>query len=253
MPYVVNNSRRPPKVSDFVYMPVKEYGGHWASGPAKLRIPTGNEPSDDDEFENPQQSRALHLALKASGIAKVYCRYDGGSDEGFAWVEHAELGTGERLDPTALATRLIANGISVPKRRPWQKGWSDEQMVQEMLDFPLAVNWAAALLGGRSFGTGPWMYGAFVADLVKKTITDDPKANPVVRNIAIEGVSRDRRDFHEVPISADPSPSVYNVGDRVVHPKLGSGTVTDVDGYRLTIAFDSGGKKRFIDSAVDRE
>jgi len=246
MPYVVNNSRRRPRVSDFVYMPVKEYGG--PSVPAKLRIPTGDEPSDDDEFENPQQARALHLALKASGIAKVYCRYDGGSDEGFAWFDHAELGTGERLDMTALATRLIAHGISVPKRMPWQKGWSDEQVVQEMLDFPLAVNWAAALLGGRSFGTGPWMYGAFVADLVEKAITDDPKANPVVRNIAIEGVGRDRRDF-----SADPSPSVYNVGDRVVHPKLGGGTVTDVDGHKLTIAFDSGGEKRFIDSAVDRE
>jgi hypothetical protein len=137
---------------------------------------------------------------------------------------------------------------------PWQKGWSDEQVVvQEMLDFPLAVNWAAALLGGRSFGTGPWMYGAFVADLVEETITDDPKANPVVRNIAIEGVSRDRRDFHEAPISADPSPSMYSVGDRVVHKKLGSATVTDVDGHKVTIAFDSGWERRFIDSFVDRE
>jgi hypothetical protein len=76
-----------------------------------------------------------------------------------------------------------------------------------MLDFPLAVNWAAALLGGRSVGTGAWMYGAFVADLVEETITDDPKANPVVRNIAIEGVSRDRRHVHEAPISADPQTS----------------------------------------------
>jgi hypothetical protein len=250
MPYVVSNSRRPPKVSDFLYMPVEEYGG--LSGPAKLRIPTGNEPNDDDEFEDPQHARALHLALKASGIAKVFCRYDGGSDEGFAWVDHAELGTGERLDTAALAIRLIANGVSVPRRMPWQKGWSDGQVVQEMLDFPLAVNWAATLLGGRSFGTGPWMYGAFVADLVEETITDDPKANPVVRNIAIEGVSRSRRDFHEAPISAG-SPSVYKVGDRVVHTKLGGGTVTDVDGNRLTIAFDSGGEKRFIDSFVDRE
>jgi hypothetical protein len=250
MPYVVDYSKRPPKASDFVYMPAKEYSG--PSGPAKPRIPTGSEPSDDDEFENPQQARALRLALKASGIAKVYCRYDGGNDEGFAWVDHAELGTGERLNTAALATRLIANFVSVPKRMPWQKGWSDEQVVLVMLDFPLAVNWAAALLGS-SFGTGASMYGAFVADLVEETITDDPKANLVVRNIAIEGVSRGRRDFHETPISADSSPNVYNVGDRVVHTKLGSGTVTDVDGDKLTIAFDSGGKKRFIDSFVDRD
>jgi hypothetical protein len=239
-------------------MPAKEYGG--PSGPAKLRIPTGNESSDDDEFENAQQARELHLALKTSGIAKVYCRYDGGSDEGFAWVDHAELDTGERLDMAALATRLIANGVSVPKRMPWQKGWSDGQLVQEMLDFPLAVNWAAALLGGHSFGTGPWVYGAFVADLIEETITDDPKANPVVRNIAIEGVSRapgrfDRTEIVKLKVyeAANAAVGKYKVGDRVVHTKFGSGTVTDVDGDKLTVAFDSGGKKRIVDSFVDRE
>jgi hypothetical protein len=150
-----------------------------------LNMPTGSAA----EFENPEQARALHLALKACGVAKVYCRYDGGNDEGFAWVDHVDLETGERLDLTALTERLIANGISVPKRLPWQEDWSDERLVQDMLDFPLATNWAATLLGGRSFGTGEYsMYGAFVADLVAQTITDDPKANPVVRNIKIDGV-----------------------------------------------------------------
>jgi hypothetical protein len=45
----------------------------------------------------------------------------------------------------ALAKRLIANGVSVRKRMPWQKDWSDERVIRAMLDFPLAVNWAAAL------------------------------------------------------------------------------------------------------------
>ena len=194
MPYVCENTRLNwtndedpvPKASDFVYMPSDEVGGH--SGPAKLRIPTDSEPNSSEEFENPQQARALHLALKASGIAKVYCQYDGGNDEGFAWVDHAELDTGERLDIAALGRRLIANGVSVPKRMPWQEDWPDERMVQDTLDFPLAQNWAAALLGGHSFGTGAYsMYGAFVVDLVAETITDDPKASPVVRNIEIDG------------------------------------------------------------------
>jgi len=87
-------------------------------------------------------------------------------------VDHAELGSGERLDMAALAKRLIANGVYVRKRMPWQKDWSDERVIQEMLDFTLAVNWAAALLGGRSFGTGNYsMYGAFAVDLAHAGIS----------------------------------------------------------------------------------
>jgi hypothetical protein len=198
MPYMCDNSRLnwtdddepiPPMASDFVYLPAKELGG--PSGPAELRIPNPSEPNSSEDFENPQEARALHLSLKASGVAKVYCQYDGGNDEGFAWVDHAELKSGEKLNMAALAKRLIANGVSARKRMPWQKDWSEERVIQEMLDFPLAVNWAAALLGGRSFGTGNYsMYGAFVVDLVAETITDDPKANPIVRHIEIDGVSR---------------------------------------------------------------
>jgi hypothetical protein len=150
MPYVCDNSRLtrtdddepiPPTASDFAYLPAEALGG--PSGPAKLRIPTGSEPDSSEEFENPQEARALHLSLKASGVAKVYCQYDGGNDEGFAWVDHAELGSGEKLDMAALAKRLIANGVSARKPMPWQKDWSEERMVQDMLDFPLAANWGS--------------------------------------------------------------------------------------------------------------
>jgi hypothetical protein len=87
MPYVVENSQLnwsddeepiPPKVERFVYMPANELGG--PSGAAKPRVPTGQEESHNEEFEDRKESRALHLALKASGIARVYCRYDGGND-----------------------------------------------------------------------------------------------------------------------------------------------------------------------------
>ena len=268
MPYVCDNSRLnwtdddepiPPTASDFVYLPAKELGG--PSGPADLRVPTGTEPNNSEEFENPREARALHLSLKASGVAKVYCQYDGGNDEGFAWVDHAELGSGEKLDMAALAKRLIANGVSARKRTPWQKDWSDERVIQEVLDFPLAVNWAAALLGGRSFGTGNYsMYGAFVVDLVAETITDDPKANPIVRHVEIDGVSRAPGRFdsteavkaYEAANAADPRVSEYKVGDRVVHAKFGSGIVSNVDGKKLTVAFDTG-KKRILDDFVERE
>jgi len=266
MPYVLDNSqlrwsddeeRMPPKAEDFMYMPASEVGG--PPGVAKLRIPTGNEVINNEEFEDPKEARALHLALKASGIARVYCRYDGGNDEGFAWLDHAELGAGERLEPAALARRLIANGLPVPKRSPVQKDWPDELMIRQMLDYPLIVNWAAALLGGLSFGTGEYsMYGAFIVDLDAETITDDPMARPVVANIKIDGVESIQNRFAMAmkeygATFSDPPASVYSIGDRVVHPSFGSGTVTDVVGNNLTIAFDSAGKRRIVDSFVDRE
>jgi hypothetical protein len=202
----------------------------------------------------------LHLALKSSGVVKVYCQYDGGNDEGFAWVDHAELGNGERLDTIALAKRLIANGVSPRKRTPWNSDWSDERVVRDMLEFPLAVNWAAALLGGSSFGTGNYsMYGAFVVDLVAETITDDPKANPVLRHIEIDGVSRAPGRFDPTEIvklnvhqAAKAAASKYKVGDRVVHPNFGSGIVAGVQGKILTVTFDTG-KKRIIDDFVESE
>jgi hypothetical protein len=195
MPYVCDNSRltrtdqdelMPPKTSDFMYMPAEELGG--PSRPAQLHIPIGCDPVDSG-IESPDEARAIILALKALGIAKVYCRYDGGNDEGFAWVDHAEFESGERIDIPAIARRLIADGVvSVPE---FLADHPAERAVQFVLDLSLAVNWAAALLGGYSFGTGGyWMYGALVADLVAETITDDPLADPIVQHIRIDGVRR---------------------------------------------------------------
>jgi DNA helicase-2/ATP-dependent DNA helicase PcrA len=42
----------------------------------------------------------------------------------------------------------------------------------------------------------------------------------------------------------------FAIGDRVVHRKLGPGVVTEVDGNKLTINFDSVGRKRVVDSFV---
>jgi DNA helicase-2/ATP-dependent DNA helicase PcrA len=44
----------------------------------------------------------------------------------------------------------------------------------------------------------------------------------------------------------------YSVGNRVRHQKFGPGTVTEVDGNKLTIQFDHAGKKRVVDSFVAR-
>ncbi len=42
----------------------------------------------------------------------------------------------------------------------------------------------------------------------------------------------------------------YQVGARVRHQKFGAGTVTEVDGNKLTIEFDYAGRKRVVDSFV---
>ena len=42
------------------------------------------------------------------------------------------------------------------------------------------------------------------------------------------------------------------VGDRISHPQFGVGTITAMEGSKLSIAFDTHGKKQIIDSYVKR-
>ena len=46
--------------------------------------------------------------------------------------------------------------------------------------------------------------------------------------------------------------SAFAVRDRIFHQKFGYGEVIDVDGNKLTIAFDKAGEKRVVDSFVER-
>jgi DNA helicase-2/ATP-dependent DNA helicase PcrA len=46
--------------------------------------------------------------------------------------------------------------------------------------------------------------------------------------------------------------SAYKVGDRVFHLKFGNGNVVQVEGNKLTIAFDKAGEKKVVDSFVER-
>ena len=45
----------------------------------------------------------------------------------------------------------------------------------------------------------------------------------------------------------------FKPGERVMHQKFGPGTIVDVDGNKLTIDFDKAGRKRVVDSFVERE
>ncbi len=44
----------------------------------------------------------------------------------------------------------------------------------------------------------------------------------------------------------------FAVGDRVSHPQFGGGTVTAIEGPKLSIAFDTRGEKQIVDSYVKR-
>jgi DNA helicase II / ATP-dependent DNA helicase PcrA len=46
--------------------------------------------------------------------------------------------------------------------------------------------------------------------------------------------------------------SAFAVGDRVFHQKFGNGDVVQVEGNKLTIAFDCAGEKKVVDSFVER-
>jgi DNA helicase-2/ATP-dependent DNA helicase PcrA len=55
--------------------------------------------------------------------------------------------------------------------------------------------------------------------------------------------------------TSDPSAgndSAYKRGDRVFHLKFGMGTVSMVEGNKLTVAFDKAGEKKVIDTFVER-
>jgi len=56
----------------------------------------------------------------------------------------------------------------------------------------------------------------------------------------------------ELVASSTGKQSSYKAGERVFHEKFGYGRVAEVDGNKLTVDFDKAGRKRVVDSFVDR-
>jgi DNA helicase-2/ATP-dependent DNA helicase PcrA len=56
----------------------------------------------------------------------------------------------------------------------------------------------------------------------------------------------------ELVASSTAQPSGYALGDRIFHQKFGYGRVAEIDGNKLTIEFDKAGRKRVVDSFVER-
>jgi DNA helicase-2/ATP-dependent DNA helicase PcrA len=69
---------------------------------------------------------------------------------------------------------------------------------------------------------------------------------PPGRTQVIEGEGR------LIAVSDLDAPGAFALGDRVFHQKFGPGSVSRVEGNKLTVAFDHAGEKRVIDSFVTR-
>jgi hypothetical protein len=130
-------------------------------------------------------------ALRSLGVRRAYCRYDGGNDEGFSWLDRYETQGGERIDTDDLVKRLYEMGIHdklyAGGFKDHMHGTSTNEKMSDVEMFAcgwLIEDWAGVLLG--SYGTGEYsMYGAFMVDLDECSVTDDPNARPIVQNIEI--------------------------------------------------------------------
>lgn len=117
-------------------------------------------------------------AMLSVGVTSVRCAYDGGNDEGFAWMESCTTADGilskDDLVKCLMTTDIVARLKDVELIRGSNQ--PDDQALMSLLDDWLAPEWGCLLLG-YGFGTGAYtMYGAFIVDLQAMTITDDRNA-----------------------------------------------------------------------------
>jgi hypothetical protein len=165
----------PPRADQFVYLSPPEFGG--APEPVSFSV------------AEPRAFAFVVPELRKLGVRRVYCRYDGGHDEGFSRLDRAEMADGAPLDADALFRRLHDAGLldqvyAAKMMRP-SIHFSDRQQLALFLDSYLVGEWASMLLC-HGYGTGEYsMYGAFTVDLEACTITDDRIAEPIVKNIRI--------------------------------------------------------------------
>jgi hypothetical protein len=163
--------------------------GHRAGPPAPTPRLTLEQQQELSAYRQQHMLALVVAALREIGVRRVYCRYDGGDDEGFAWLDHAETRSGERLVPDLVARRLrrtglLQRGIDAPL---WhRRRVTRTREVRDILDMQFAGECAGRLLG-MGFGTGAMLlYGAFTVDLDTCIIADDPNADPVTRHFTIE-------------------------------------------------------------------
>ncbi len=114
-----------------------------------------------------------------------------------------------------------------------------------------------------SFAANRRTYGNWVNAIPSRFVDELPQAHVAMQ--ADTGLYQGRSshwDSSGIKAAAPRAPAERKVinadgvmfarGDRVFHDKFGEGTIINIDGHKLDIAFDKGGSKRVMDSFVDK-
>ncbi|MGD1942937.1 MAG: hypothetical protein ACFB0G_16675 [Leptolyngbyaceae cyanobacterium] len=115
--------------------------------------------------------------LTELGVTSVYCRYNGGHDEGFAYLSGVKL-KDEIIEFDDLKHQLAEGSLGIKKSKNLNRYYSyigspsKEQCVEFYLDG--FARFLATRLLGQGYGTGEYsMKGAFKANLKTGQITDE--------------------------------------------------------------------------------
>jgi DNA helicase-2/ATP-dependent DNA helicase PcrA len=116
-----------------------------------------------------------------------------------------------------------------------------------------------------SFAANRRMYGSWVNAIPSRFVDELPKEHvEVSSDIGLAGSGRSshwdssgfapkvqKRVVHERKVKSSDG-TIYGRGDRVFHDKFGYGKIINIDGHKLDIAFEKSGKKRVMDSFVEK-
>ncbi len=170
--------------------------------------------------------------------------------------EHGERGLEEerRLAYVGLTRAREEARISFAANRQVYGRWTSQLPSRFVDELPHASVEAASETGYYGGGPGLKQTGSTWDETHYGSGYDSPgwkraqsrgyAGGPPGRTQVIEGEGR------LVAISDPARPSAYARGDRVFHQKFGYGQVTVVEGNKLTVAFETAGEKKVIDSFI---
>ena len=116
-----------------------------------------------------------------------------------------------------------------------------------------------------SFAANRRMYGSWVNAIPSRFVDELPKDHVEVSNdMGLAGSGRSshwdssgfapkvqKRQVHDRKTRSEDG-TVFGRGDRVFHDKFGYGVIINIDGHKLDINFEHSGKKRVMDSFVEK-
>ena len=135
-----------------------------------------------------------------------------------------------RLAHVGLTRARVRATISFTQRRRMHGMWQDarpSRFIDELPEAHVEVQEAASRHGG---------YGASRFDTVR------PSFSRARKPPALEG------NFRVIPTEG----TGYQAGERIFHQKFGYGVIAHVEGNKLTVNFDKAGRKKVVDSFVEK-